>query len=373
MPLQRLQAVLATLLLLTGALHLACDTDSPQPAASAPSPASAVDVPPTMAPAPDASSASPSSASGVAQALQGVNGIVDPSNLEWPRQVVGLNGIVTIPAKPQRIITASVGHDETVLALTPAERLVAVGSATKSATFSNVPELVQDKPEITRDPETIIEQAPDVIVTSPFFPDEGIDALERVGIPVVQTELKHDPEARIDNILFIGYILGEEERAIRFAAELRARYEALVSVTGAASPQPRVLAVTQYSDTLWVAGDNSTEGGVILAAGGVNAAAAGGIEGNQTTNLEGVIAMAPEVIVIPQPIDFGANEFRQSLLDNPALAEVPAIKDDRVYVVESRRFTTLSFWNILGAEALAHLLWPDAFSDAPSPAFSPAE
>ena len=371
MPLGRLQAVLVTLLLLIGALHLACEADPTQPAASAPSSAPVAIVSPTTAPA--ASPTSPPAAPDAAQALQGVNGIVDSSNLGWPRQVVGFNGLVTIPAKPQRIITASVGHDETVLTLTPAERLVAVGSATKSATFSNVPGMVQDKPEITRDPETIIEQAPDVIVTSPFFPDEGIEALERVGIPVVQTELRHDPEARIDNILFIGYILGEEERAIQFAAELRARYEALVSVTSEASPQPRVLAVTQYSDTLWAAGGNSTEGGVILAAGGVNAAAEAGIEENQPTNLEGVIAMAPEVIIIPQPVDFGANEFRQSLLDNPALAEVPAIKDDRVYVVESRHFTTLSFWNILGAEALARLLWPDAFSDAPSPAFSLAE
>lgn len=305
--------------------------------------------------------------------LDGVRGIVDPSNDGWPREVEGLNGIVSIPAKPLRIITASVGHDEMTLALVPSERLVAVGAATKNSTYSNVAALVQEKAEITRDPEVIIAQSPDVVVTSPFFPVEAIDALERVGVVVIQTELIQSPEARINSILLMGYIFGEEARAFEFADEVQARYETLISITSAKSPQPSVLALTQYSDTLWVAGGNSTEGGVILAAGGVNAAEVAGIQGNQTTSLEGVIAMAPEIIIIAQPIEFGAEEFRQSLLDNEALAEVPAIRNGAVHVVESKHFTTLSYWNIRGAEDLARLLWPEDFPEPPADSFSLAD
>ncbi len=282
----------------------------------------------------------------------------------------GLNGIVRILVKPHKIITASVGHDEMVLALVPAERLVAVGRASKNATYSNVASLLQDKPEINRDPEVIIVQDPDVLVTSPFFPADAIQALTSVGISAVQTDLIQGPEARINNILLMGYILGEEERALEFATEIRERYESLVTVTAAAEPKPRVLALTQYSDNLWTAGGNSTEGGVIVAAGGINAAEDAGITGNQITSLEGVIAMDPEVIIIPQPVAFGAEEFKASLLTNEALANVPAIRENQVYVVESKHFTTLSYWNIRGAEDLARMLWPDAFSDAPSPTFS---
>lgn len=313
------------------------------------------------------------SAQPAARTLEGVRGVVDPSNSGWPREVEGLNGIVSIPAKPMRIITASVGHDEMTLALVPNDRLVAVGAATKNATYSNVAALVQEKAEISRDPEVIIAQSPDVVVTSPFFPVEAIDALERVGIVVIQTELIQSPEARINSILLMGYIFGEEARAFEFADEVQARYERLTSVTSVKSPQPSVLALTQYSDTLWVAGGNSTEGGVIVAAGGVNAAEVAGIQGNQTTSLEGVIAMAPEIIIIAQPIEIGAEEFRQSLLDNEALAEVPAIQNAAVHVVESNHFTTLSYWNIRGAEDLARLLWPDDFPDPPDESFSLAE
>ncbi|MCL0101708.1 ABC transporter substrate-binding protein [Dehalococcoidia bacterium] len=295
--------------------------------------------------------------------LSGVPGILDPSNLSWPREVQGLNGRVIIHTKPQRIITASVGHDEVTLALVARERLVGVGGATKDDTYSNVASIAHDIPTITRDPETIIAQDPDVVVTSPFFNVDGIYALERSGITVVQTALKHDLAARTQNILLMGYIYGEEARALAFADEVRSRFEAItLQAKSLAQNSPhRVLVLTQYSDKIWTAGGNSTEGSIINAVGGVNAAEKAGINGNQTTNWEGVIAMTPDVILIPQPFEFGATEFRQQLLNNEALAELPAVKTKQVFIVDSKLFTTLSFWNIRGAEELAKILWPTVF------------
>ncbi len=373
-------------LLLVGLALAACSSDEPtvaateQPAATATATAAPTETPaeaPTEAPAATPTTAPTATATPeptpATRSLEGVPGIVDPTNSGWPREVEGLNGIVSIPAKPLRIITASVGHDEMTLAIVPNERLVAVGGATKNETYSNVAALVQEKAEISRDPEVIIAASPDVIVTSPFFPIELVEALQRAGIPVIQTELEQGPESRIEAILLMGYIYGEEERAFEFADEVQARYEALVGVTSVKEPKPRVLALTQYSDTLWVAGGGSSEGGVITAAGGLNAAEDAGISSNRTTSLEGVIAMAPDIIIIPQPVAFGAEEFRQSLLETEALAEVPAIKSGAVFVVESRHFTTLSYWNILGAEDLARMLWPDDFPNPPAESFSVAE
>ena len=345
-------------------------TPEPTPEATPEATAAAT---PEATPEPDPTEEATPAAPAFAEAFQGVRGIVDPSNFGWPREVEGLNGVVSIPAKPLSIITASVGHDEMTLAIVPIERLVAVGSSSKNITYSNVADLLQEKTEISRDPETIIAQEPDIMVTSPFFSADGIAALSKAGIPVIQTELTQGPEPRINNILLMGYIYGEEERAVAFAAEVRERYESLIGVTGAVEEQPRVLALTQYGDKIWTAGKDSTEGGVITAAGGLNVAAEAGIEGNQTTSLEGVIAMNPEVIVIAQPIEFGANEFKQSLLDNEALAELPAVKNEAIYVVESKHFTTLSYWNIRGAEDLARILWPDELGDSESPPFSLAE
>ena len=375
MTIRQLRTLIVPLAVLLALTLAACSSESATPTA----PAAALTAVPTVAPTAAPTSVdtprtvptpTPETAT---KSLEGVRGIVDPTNLGWPREVEGLNGLVSIPSKPLRIITASVGHDEMTLALVPRDRLVGVGSATKNWTYSNVASLVQDIAAISRDPETIVAQAPDVVVTSPFFPAEAIEALSKTGIPVVQTELKHDPEARINSILLMGYIFGEEKRAIEFAAEVSGRHESLVTVTGKAEPKPKVLALTQYSDKLWVAGGNSSEGGVITAAGGINLAEEAGIEENQTTSLEGVIAMNPEVIIIAQPLEFGAEEFRQSLLTNEALAEIPAIKNNQVHIVEGKHFTTLSYWNIRGAEDLARILWPKDFPEPSNTPFSLAE
>ena len=309
----------------------------------------------------------------LASYFENVPGIVDPTNFGWPREVEGFNGLVSVPAQPQTVITASIGHDEVVLALVPAARLIAVGAVSKDATFSNIADEVLDKPEVTRDPETIIALAPDIVVTSPWYAAEGIDALVRADVLVVQTALELDPHTQINNVLLIGYILGEEERAVAFAQEVQARLHAVEEATAGAENPPAVMSVTMYGESIYTAGSGSTQGSLIEAAGAVNAAAAGGVDGNQIISLETVIAIAPDVIIIPQPAAYGAEAFRQSLFDNELLAAVPAIANDAVHLVDSKLFTTLSHYNILGAEALAQILWPEQFPAGPLAAFSSLE
>ena len=300
-----------------------------------------------------------------------VPGVVDPTNHGWPREVEGLNGPVSIPAKPARIINASVGHDEITFALVPASRVVGVGESTQNPTYSSVADKSAGLPVVTQDPETILAQSPDVIVTSPFFPADGIDALQRLGIPVVQTALSNDAESRIHDILLFGYIYGEEERALELADEVQQRLDRLQEVVGrVGNGLPRVIALTRHFDSIWTAGIGSTEGGIIEAAGALNVAAEAGVESNQTTSLEGVISMEPEIVIIPQPAEFGAREFLDDLLADASLAAVPAVRDGLVYVVGSRYFTTLSFWNLIGIEQLGLLLWPEAFEGEDFGSFS---
>ena len=105
MLIRRLRVLLIPFILLLAAALPACESgDTATAPATAPAPQPTMTVAPTPTPGPS---------------LEGVPGIVDPANMGWPRQVEGLNGIITIPAKPQRIITASIGHDEMTLALVP--------------------------------------------------------------------------------------------------------------------------------------------------------------------------------------------------------------------------------------------------------------
>ena len=319
----------------------------------------------------DVSTSAPASNAPLSTVLNGVSGIVDPKNTGWPRKVEVLNGTVTIDKKPERILTVSLGHDEVTYAMVPAVRVVATSSSTKLEQYSNVAHLAGGVGAITLDAEQVVSYAPDLVVASPFTKADFIDALTNVGIPVIQTKLNNDPDGRVQDIILLGYVYGELDRALELADEVQSRYAALREITGAkaVSDRQRVLSLTSYSDKIYTAGANSTEGGIIEAADGINVAAEVGLEGSPTISLEGVISMNPEVIFIPQPPDSG-EPFREQLLANPVLAEIPAIKNGRVYVVPPKFFTTLSFWNLRGAEDLAVLLWPDDFSAGEFTGFS---
>lgn len=337
----------------------ACSSDSPAEQATPTS------IPATPTPVPTATPNPP-------DALANVAGIVDPTNLGWPREVEALNGRVTIPEQPQRIVTISLGHDEVTFAIVPKERVVAANQFTQAAEQSNVAHLANGLPEITSDAEVIVAQSPDIVVASPFTSLELIDALERVGLVVLQTDLHNDADGRRQDIMLLGYAYGEEERAAEVVQEVEDREAALRSIweSKPEGERVRVMSATLYSDSLYTAGTGSTEGEIINTAGGINVAAEEGLEHNPIISYESLIAMSPEVIFIPQPAAWGGEEFMSDLLENPALASVPAVRDGRVFMADPKYFTTLSFWNLRGAEELARDLWPEELGDASFGSFS---
>lgn len=288
----------------------------------------------------------------------GVPGIVDHNNLGWPREVAGLNGRVVIAAKPQRLITLSVGHDEVSYALLPACRVVGVKSSTKNPDYSNVAALAKATPLVTNDPEAVLALRPDLVVATPYVLADTVHALTRTQVPVVQTsQSSGDMESRINDVLLFGYMYGEEQRALAVARELRGRLDALRAKTAASSAEGRlkVLSLSRYADKMYTAGRETTEGNVIELAGGVNGAAAAGITGFPAVSIESIIAVNPQVIILTQSGE-GGEHFGADLLANPALAGVPAIANRAVHVVGSKYFNTLSFWNLRGAERLSSLL-----------------
>lgn len=369
-----LRPAIISVLLLVSLLATACTQAEPTatvsvvpmapPAATAtvpaPTPTAEATAPPTVVPSP---TPDPRWAS--------VAGIVDPTNTSFPREVRSGTAVVTIKAKPQRIHTVSLGLDEVAYALVPAQRVVAVARFTQDPGQSNVAEQSKQAAVVARDSEPIIAQNPDIVLASPTSNAALVGSLESAGILVVRVGLDNTAENRIQNILLMGYILGEEQRALQLAGEVQARVGALTALNASkpAAARTRVLSLTSFSGSIYTAGIGSTEGAIIDTAGGINAAAEAGVRRNPVTSLEGVIAMRPDVIFIPQP-NPSAETFRQSLMAEESLKDVPAIKSGRVYVVEPKWFTTLSFWNVRGAEELAKILWPSDLGGKTFPPFS---
>ncbi|HEX6989036.1 MAG TPA: ABC transporter substrate-binding protein [Bacillota bacterium] len=267
---------------------------------------------------------------------------------------------VVIPAKPQRVVTLSLGIDEIVMALAGPERFAAISDIARSP-YSNVADLAADIPDtVTADLEQVLGLQPDLLLLDGFAQPDLVAQARAAGLTIVVTDL-HDTFAdHLENLEFLGRVLGEEQRAgaIREMLEERAADLSQRVATARQSRQTAAPRVLHLTPSLHVPARGTTSEDIITRAGGVNAATEAGLEGWQQVSLETIAQLAPDVIIHDE---FDADRLRAEILEHPGLVDVPAIRDGRVYEIPSRYLTTLSFWNLRGAEELARHLWPEAF------------
>lgn len=327
---------------------------------------------PTAAPQPTSAPEPTATPEPTPEPYPAVPGIVDPANLGWPREVETLEGVVTLEAPPQRILTYSLGHDEMLVALVPPERVAALGKFASNAAYSNVSNIAPEYPVFEKGAENVLAAEPDLFIVSAFTDADIVDLVKEAGVTVVRPALESSAEGNVPNILLLGYVLGVEDRALELAAEIESRLALIaerVPPPGDES-RPAVISISRWSDSISVAGGGTTGTGIIESAGGVNAAARDGIEGFQKISSESIAAMNPDVIIIPQGGD-GAAALRDDLLNDPVLAAVPAIANGEIHIVDAPRHITLSHWNVRGIESTAEILFPDLFADVTFTDFEP--
>ncbi len=291
--------------------------------------------------------------------LSNVEGIVNPKNFSWPREIQAMNGNIVINQEPQRILTVSLGHDEMLFGFVELEKIVATTLFSQDP-GGNIFEFSNGLPVITADPEVIIAQDPDIVFADPYANPNLLDALSDLNIPVIQTTLHNDVEGRRADILLMGYALGELESAKNLINILDERIKFINSYTETkdVNEKPKILSLTYY-DAYWTGGLGSTEGSIIDLAGGINIAAESGVQSNDMITKESLISMNPDVIIIPQSKEWGGESFFNDLISDNTLKEIQAIKNDKVYLVDPRYFTTLSHWNLRGTEELMKIVWDD--------------
>ena len=299
-------------------------------------------------------------------------GIVDPSNLGWPREVETAEGVITLDAPPQRILTYSLGHDEMTLALVPAERIAALGKFTGNPSYSNVADLAADFPVYEKGAENVLAENPDIFIVSKSTKADIVALIKEAGIPVARPALEDAAEGNISQILLMGYMLGAEERALELAAEIGERMDLVAGrVPPPGDPErPAVISITRWSDSISISGGGTTGSAIIEAAGGVNAAARDGIDGFKTISVESILAMNPDFILIPQDGEAAA-KLRDDLLADPVLATVPAVVNQRIHLVHPPNYIVLSHWTVRGVERTAQLLYPERFADVTFTDFAP--
>ena len=165
----------------------------------------------------------------------------------------------------------------------------------------------------------------------------------------------------IENIRMLGRATDTEARADRIAADMEARIEAVAARAADADTKPSVLHV-EWADPLMCGGHWVPE--MVDIAGGSNTF---GDKDTGTFKLEWdeVVERQPEVIVM-MPCGF---DVKRGLEDVPILAQregwkdLPAVRNDRVYVVDASAFTSRSGPRLVtGLEIMAEMIHPELFT-----------
>ncbi|CQR65830.1 ABC transporter substrate-binding protein [Streptomyces leeuwenhoekii] len=272
---------------------------------------------------------------------------------------------------PSRVVTIHQHPAELMLALGLRDRMV--GTAFRDSAvlpelkkdYESIPALAKKEPSF----ETVLEAEPDLVYGgygSAFAENEGRsrEAFADVGI---NTHLNREycGKKRVtmkdtyDEVRTIGRIFGVPDRADKLVSDLQTRVDkAATAVRG--EPRVPVFVYDSGDKTAFTAGGKSLGTELIRLAGGRNVFA-GLDEVFGDVSWEQVVERKPEVIAIYDYAGAGSVEQKKDfLLSQPALADVPAIRNKR-FVVLPLTATLVGVRSAYAVGDLARGIHPESF------------
>ncbi len=165
---------------------------------------------------------------------------------------------------------------------------------------------------------------PDLVILPKRLKDSAA-TMEELGIPVILVSPESHQEL-VDMISLIGQAVGAEERAAKLIGYYNDELAAVAGLTKDISEKPDVY-MAGNSAYLTTAPKDMYQASLIAAAGGVNIAEAMAGDNWTDVSYEQIIAMDPDIIVIPAEAGYS----KEDVLADPQLAQITAIKEDRVY------------------------------------------
>jgi iron complex transport system substrate-binding protein len=249
----------------------------------------------------------------------------------FPVTVIDDRGLeVTINAAPQRVIIAGIPlYTEIVIDLEAMDRLVAVAqSPDNPAQVENLPQV---GPNYSPNIEMIISLNPDLVIGPTDWGGER-GQLEAAGITVLTTPFIISIPDIFSTIRTVGIALGLSQRADDLIGQIAEEVVEIEAWTLAQEPVRAAFLYASMPDTPpYASGSAAIETELIKRAGGENVFC--DVQGSKQVSLEEIVARDPELI-------FTAPSQIENLISNQLLKNLSAVKNDRVYGINSAWITS---------------------------------
>lgn len=280
--------------------------------------------------------------------------ILLPLSSQASRQITDQTGRqVTIPDRVDRIVVLQHQTLNLLVQMNATDKIVGVMANWKQQLGDSyarlAPELNQKATlgDLTHvDPEKLVALHPQVVFVTNYAPQEMIDSITALGIPVVAISLRNDepgekakmnPSIRDEEMAYdkglregitlIGEIINKPAEA---KALITATDEGRKIVSDRLKDVPAEKRIRAYmaNPELTTYGSGKYTGLMMLHAGAVNVAAAT-VKGFKTVSMEQVIAWDPQVIFVQDRYPSVVNEINSS----PQWQAIDAVKNHRVWLM----------------------------------------
>ncbi|KIP51708.1 ABC transporter substrate-binding protein [Leucobacter komagatae] len=268
-----------------------------------------------------------------------------PRTIEIPAGGGGQAHNLTIDAAPQAIAALDYESAEVLAELGLADRLVLIPEAVLNPTLGGHVESLSGVATtfpvaMNLDTETVIATAPDLVVMSPRHgAEDSIGAvLEQAGLATLQLpDSWTTPEMLAQNVALIGETTGTEDAAGDLIEEMEAGYAAGAATTAGAdnADAPRVLVLTNQAGRPFATAGHAFPLHLLNLAGAVSVSDELGMRATGPISAEQIVQANPDGIVLVDMNGSGDTMYAE-LLENPAVATVPAASDDRLMRVTGR-------------------------------------
>jgi cobalamin transport system substrate-binding protein len=264
---------------------------------------------------------------------------------------------LTFASAPQRIVSFTPGHTETLYALGVGDRVIVTDK------FSDFPPENLAKAKLTTYPtpnlEELVSLKPDLLLVLTEG-DEFLRQMDARGIPTLKLFPKTF-DATLAEIELVGRVVGASARARALSADMRARAEA-VKAKAKSAAAVRVFYELDGSDPTkpFAAGPSGFFGDLVPQAGGANVFADLPRPSGQVST-EQVVARDPEVIVLGDSDLPYSPQSPELVRARPGWSQIAAVRSGRVYALSHALLERPGPRLIDGLEQLARLLHPDLF------------
>ncbi|MFQ5483714.1 MAG: ABC transporter substrate-binding protein [Desulfobacterales bacterium] len=263
---------------------------------------------------------------------------------------------VTLPDNPQRIVAMAPSITEIIFALGQEHRLKGV------TRFSDFPQGALLLPKVGSyvhlDLERIVALKPDLcLAVKDGNPIEVIQRLESLKIPVYAVNPKNFTSV-MQTIVKIGELLHTAGKANRLVGSMNDRIQRVKSLVAKTTHRPKVFFQIGINPIVAVGTDTYNHELIVLA-GGKNLS-----EGPilyPRFSREQILGLSPDIFIITSM----AREkvFDEIKADWAKWPDIPAVRNDRIFVVDSNLFDRPSPRLVDGLEVLVKLIHPELFEE----------